>query len=178
MVFPEGSTGGSNQTDWNLGPSSVTTETSSNNRSFGSRANYPTSDISHEAGLGTCSSIVQSPTHLPYHTNPAASDPWSLLPMLNSTPSSQPLSLEQLLGMQPSTLFSDNAAQQPVADLGFSDMYNFGFGLPPQNDGVGPYWPGGVSEEGGSGGLGEMPWDFFGGGDWDGGGNEAGREGE
>lgn len=178
MVFPEGSTGGSNHTDWSLGPSSVTPETSSNNRSFGSRANYPTSGISHEADLGTNSSIVQSPTHLPYHTNPAASDPWSLLPMLNSTPSSQPLSLEQLLGMQPSTLFSDNAAQQPVADLGFSDMYNFGFGLPPQNDGVGHYWPGGVSEDGGSGGLGEMPWDFFAGGDWDGGGNEAEREGE
>lgn len=177
MVFPEGFTDENNHTDWNLGPSSVTPENSGGNRSFDSRANYHMSGMSHEAGPGTGSSTVQWPTQLPHHTNPTASDPWSLLPMLNSTPSSQPLSLEQLLGMQPSTLFNDSATQQPVADLGFSDMYNFGFGLPAQNDGVGPYWPGGVGEEGGSGGLGDMPWDFFAGGDWAGGGHENGREG-
>lgn len=178
MVLPEGPTGENNHTGWNLETRSITPENSDDNRSSGPGAHYLISGMPHEAGSDADSSTVQWPTQLPYHTNATISDPWSLLPILSSTPSSQPLSLEQLLGMQPSTLFNESVAQQPVTDLGFSDMYNFGFGLPAQNDGAGSSdWQGGMGEEGGSGGLSEMPWDFFAGEDWGGGGNEAGREG-
>lgn len=178
MVLPEGSTGESNHTGWNLETRSITPENSDDNRPSGPGAHYLISGMPHETGSVADSSTVQWPTQLPYHTNATISDPWSLLPVLSSTPSSQPLSLEQLLGMQPSTLFSESVAQQPVADLGFSDMYNFGFGLPAQNDGAGSSdWQGDMGEEGGSGGLGEMPWDFFAGEDWGVGGNEIGREG-
>jgi hypothetical protein len=115
-----------------------------------------------------------------YRLRPEATHSWSLLPVLGNEAESQPLSLEQLLSIQPSSFLPDhsnNTRQQP-GEVSFSDMFNFGYEqpAPPMQDRRESHsmWTGrndgsstGVTGDPGgqdssSLGLGDLSWDFFG----------------
>lgn len=114
--------------------------------------NWAQQPVSHERG-----SLPDAPIQwgMPPVASSSDAPSWSMLPVLQSSPSNHALSLEQLLGMP-------HSLAPPVPDLTFSDLHNFGFGFSAA--------PASGSVEGGAGvtfGT-DVPWDFFAGDDWSG----------
>jgi len=119
-------------------------------------------------------------------------DEWSLIPLPDVGTTTQPISLEQLLGMQLSSSYGESSTSgSQSVDFGFADMYGFGFDLPVQTSTLDSGEPfgfhqGDIAQNSGRGGFsdgrdgvpepnrrsedislhGEIPWDFFGGDDW------------